>query len=154
MNPRNFRSTVFKTAALSHSAIPPKLADLFQTTHIRPEHVRNNDGPILLLIVLENCHQRTSDSQTGAVQGMDEFRLGLLALPKTDVGPTGLEIFKIAAGGDFPVGFLSRQPDLDIVCPGCRETHITGAELYNPVGKFQLAQHLFGISQKAFLLLI
>src|SRR6516162_6349454 len=45
------------------------------SVHVRTKRRRNDDRTVLLLTVLENRDQRTTDGKAGAVQRMDEFGL-------------------------------------------------------------------------------
>ena len=61
--------TVFKTAALNHSAISPRsghlvLLDHRHAVHERPQGVGDHDRSVSLLIVLENRNQRAADRKT------------------------------------------------------------------------------------------
>src|SRR5438309_7934334 len=59
-------STAFKAAAFVHSATPPRLSllgDPFQPSHVRAQSFRDDHRSILLLVVLEDRHHRSSDRQ-------------------------------------------------------------------------------------------
>lgn len=94
------------------------------TAHVGTEHFRHHHGSVSLLIVFQDGGYRTAYCQTGAVEGMDVFRFGFGIPAEPDVGPAGLEIFRIGAGRDFPVFVLFREPDFHIVAFGGREAQI------------------------------
>ena len=52
--------------------LPPDFAG---AVHVRAQRVRNDDGAVLLLVVLQNRNQRAADGQAGSVQRVDELRL-------------------------------------------------------------------------------
>ena len=60
-------STAFKAAAFVHSATPPRLSlfgDPFQSSHVRAQSFRDDHRSILLLVVLEDRHYRSSNRQS------------------------------------------------------------------------------------------
>ena len=90
------------------------------------ELVLDLHGPVLVLVILENGNERAADGEAGAVQRVQ--RLGLaLFVPEARVHAARLERLEIGAGGNFAVGALARQPDLDVVGLGSGETHVAGA---------------------------
>ena len=46
--------------------------DLLEAAHVGPQHVRNGDAAILVLIVLHDGDQRAADGDARTVQRMDE----------------------------------------------------------------------------------
>ena len=82
--------------------------------------------------------------------------LELLALlaPEADVRPPRLEILKIAARRHFQPFVDARRPHLDIVALGRGKAQIGGAEIEHPVGQLQQLQHLFGVLQQGFVLVV
>ena len=86
-----FGETVFKTAAIDHSAIPPGIRlrritiftinfwliallieswamrfspfDLFSTSQVGPQSLRDKHGSVFLLEILQNGYQRSADGQ-------------------------------------------------------------------------------------------
>ena len=86
-----FGETVFKTAAIDHSAIPPRIRlrritiftinfwlltllieswamrfspfDLFYAAQVGPQSLRDDHGSVLLLEILQNGYQRSADGQ-------------------------------------------------------------------------------------------
>ena len=69
-------------------------------------------------------------------------------LPKTDIGASCLKIFKVAAGGDFPICFLAGKPHFDIVCLGCGKTHVARAKHDDTVVDSQFLKNCFGVLKK------
>ena len=124
------------------------------TVHKGLEGRRNQDTAVGLLVILQKSHQGSAHSQSGSINGMDQFRFGPSLPAETDVGPAGLEIFKVAAGGYFPIKILSREPDFNIVGLGRSETEITGTETDHLIGQIQLFENLFGVLQQSFQFII
>ena len=111
-----FGTAVFKTAALNHSAISPCLTldDPLQSTHVGTEDSGNSQGTVGFLIIFEDGDEGAADRQPGAVDGMDEFRLGAFFAAKTDTSTPRLKVTKIGAGGNFAIGLLAGEPDFEI----------------------------------------
>ncbi len=70
------------------------ILDPAEASHVTAEHLWNQHTPIRLLKVFKNCHQRSSDRETGAVQRMNE--VGLCIVLSTDwtildAGSSGLK---------------------------------------------------------------
>ena len=51
------------------------LLNAFNPIQVRTEYLWDNDAPVCLLVVFQNSHQGSSDSQAGTIQGMDIFGL-------------------------------------------------------------------------------
>ena len=73
-NPRTFRSTVFKTAAIDHSAIPPVVFGMLtrgwnpvNAPHVRPQDLRDDDAAVCLLVVFHHGDGRPSGRQSRTV---------------------------------------------------------------------------------------
>src|SRR5215472_7124560 len=94
--------------------------------HIGPQCLRDHHAAVLLLVVLDNRHPRTSHRQTAAVQRVRV--LGLLASAVANVRAARLVGLVVAAGRDLLVRVLPRQPHLDVVRLRARRTHIAGAQ--------------------------
>src|SRR5689334_3098551 len=86
-----------------------------QASHIRPQGFGNDDGPVLLLVVLENRDERTADGQAGAVERVHVLHFAGAVRPKLDAGPARLETLRIAAGRNLAIGVLTGQPHLDVI---------------------------------------
>jgi hypothetical protein len=87
-----------------------------------------------LLVVLENGYQRPANRQAGSIKGMNKFRPTRGGSHPRAQAP-GLEGLAITARRDLPIRLLTRQPNLDIVGSRSTKSHITGAELQNPIGQ-------------------
>ncbi|MPN30922.1 hypothetical protein SDC9_178393 [bioreactor metagenome] len=72
----------------------------------------------------------------------------VLALGVLEPGlhPPRLEGFAVGAAGDFAIGTLRRQPDLEVVGLGCREAHVAGAQRDDAVGQLEPLQDGFGVA--------
>src|SRR5688572_25037967 len=70
-------STVFKTAALNHSATSPlrTFRNPLQAAHERAERIGDYHRAVRLLEVLEDRNQRTTDGQARTVERVHELRL-------------------------------------------------------------------------------
>ena len=75
--------------------------------HVRPQHFRNADSAVFVLIVFENSNPGTADGKTAAIKSMHKsgFSLGFAALIPYS-SPAGLKVFEIAAGTDFAIAIL------------------------------------------------
>ena len=73
--------------------------------HPRVQHFGYVHGAIGLLVIFQYSHEGTSDSQTGAVQGMDENIFALFGFV-TGLHTPALKIGTVRAGGYFAVGVL------------------------------------------------
>ena len=97
---------------------------------------------------------RAAHRQARAVQGVHQLRaLGARAL-EADFGAPGLVVGKVAAGGDFPVEVLPRQPHLDVIGLGRGEAHVAGAQHDDPVGQAQLLKDRLGVLEQELQLLV
>lgn len=56
------------------------------SAHVRTKRFRNDDGAVCLLVVFHDGSHRTAYSETGAVQGMNEFRLVSRMAAEADIG--------------------------------------------------------------------
>ena len=74
------------------------------------QHLGDFHTPVLRLVIFQNRRHGPSDGHAAAVQGMDEFRLGLGLSAEADVGAAGLVIFKITARGNFAVTVEAGEP--------------------------------------------
>src|SRR5678815_2426145 len=105
--------------------------DLFHPTHVMPQYFWYRDTSVRLLVVFEDGHERAADGQSRPIEGMNKlcflsFLSRCVLIP--NAGPSSLEPFKVAAGGDLSVLVLGREPHFDVVgfCRG--ESQIAGAE--------------------------
>jgi hypothetical protein len=91
------------------------------------EHFRDSDRAILLLVGLKYGKQCSAHRQTRSIQSVYQLALLLTFRSETDGAATSLEIEKIGAGRDLPVGLLSGQPYLYIIGLGRGEAKVAGA---------------------------
>ena len=111
--------------------------------HIGTQYFGYNHAAILLLKVFDNRHPGAAHRQSAAIERVHV--LGFLAVAVTDAGAAGLEGFIVGAGGDFLIGILSRQPDLNIVGLGGVCSQIAGTQHNGAEGEPQADQDVFGI---------
>src|SRR5579885_292312 len=134
-------------------ARPPAVAgelsrELLQSAQVGPEGLRHGHRTVGILIVLEHGHERSPDSEPGAVQRM--YGLGPAAV---GIAPAGLhaprlEGLEVAAGGDLPIAALRRQPDLEIIGLGAAEADVGAAEGDRPVRQLQALEHFLGMARQ------
>src|SRR4030042_5048656 len=123
-----YRECRFRRDALNHSAIPPHIHAMrkalsakrfffnaFHSIQIRSQNLWDHHASISLLVVLQNSHQCSSDSQAGAIHGMDILGLRFSRNAISNLRPPGLKILKVATGRDLFEGVLTRKPDLNII---------------------------------------
>lgn len=80
------------------------LSDAVKPSQIRAQWVGDDDAPVCLLVVFQNCQQGPAYGKPGSVQCVDEFRLGIFLRAFraiADIGAACLKRLKVAAGGDF-----------------------------------------------------
>src|SRR5208283_1616769 len=125
---------------------------LLRRDAIRPnvwsQHFRNQHAAIRLLVVLNNRHPCAPDCESAAVERVHQFRLLAAFRAIADVRPSRLEVRKVRAGRDLAKQSLSRQPDLDVVGLGRRETQVCGTQCNRAVVQPQPLQHLLGIARE------
>ena len=119
----------------------------FQPAHVRAQHVRHAHGPVFLLIVLEHRDKRAANRQARAVQRVHVFGFARSAYLEFDVRAACLKRFGVAAGGNFLVRLLSRQPHLDVVGLRHRKAHVARAQHNRAVRQAEPLQHLFGVQR-------
>src|SRR5690606_23069330 len=96
--------------------------------HVSAQSLGHRDAAILVLIVLEHGHQGTANSETGTIDGVQEFRLAGDGIAPTCLHATRLEVTEVAARGNLAVGVLARQPHFEIVGLARGEADVTTAE--------------------------
>src|SRR5262249_48466074 len=130
------RSPPTAVERLYHSYAPPVISsevrallrDPLLPVDVRTQRVRNRDRAVLLLVILENRHERPPHREPGAVKRVHELgpaRTGR-ARPVLDVRAARLECFAVAAGGNLAVVVPARQPDFDVVGLRRRKSHVPG----------------------------
>ena len=82
------------------------------------------------------------------------FRFGLAVPTEADIGSSGLEVFRVGAGRDFPVFALGREPNFNIVGLGSGEAQIAGAQANHMVRQFQGLEDPLSIIGEFFQLVI
>src|SRR5207237_6362975 len=111
-------TTVFKTAAINHSAIPPRKSlsrNFFGAVHVRAQGGRNSDRTVLLLVILQDGDERPADRESGSVQGVDEIRPAATLRTELDVRAPRLERLGVAARRNLAIRLLAWQPHLEVV---------------------------------------
>ena len=66
---------------------------------------------------------------------MQQFGLAGLRVTPARLHTTRLVVTKVAAGGDFPIGVLCRQPDLEVIGPARGKTEVPCTQCDFPVGE-------------------
>jgi hypothetical protein len=89
--------TPFSVCGCFAGSICDCLFDDFSSAHVWSEGFRDHDAAVFLLIVLEDGCNSSSNCKAGAVESVDEFRLGAFVASESDVGSSCLEIFEVGA---------------------------------------------------------
>src|SRR5581483_8065512 len=116
------RDAAAKTAAAAGPVILP--TDRLETAHVRAKRLRDRDRSVLLLIILEDCNQGSTDGEPRSVERVDELHFRAAARAELDVGAPRLKRFAVAAGRNLAIRLLARQPDFDVVGLRGRESHV------------------------------
>jgi hypothetical protein len=95
--------------------------------HVRSKHGWDYHATIFLLPVFQDGDQSAADCESGTIESVKKTDFLLPAGTIANIGTPRLEIFEIAAGGDFPKGLLTREPNLDIICFRRGKAQISGA---------------------------
>src|ERR1700692_166000 len=96
----------------------------------------DEDGAVLLLVVLQDGDEGAAYGEARAVQGVQEAGAaggGAVA----EIRAAGLEVLAVAAGGDLSVGALGGEPDLEVVGLGGGEAGVAGGEADDAVGQLE-----------------
>src|SRR5579875_1152267 len=80
----------------------------------------DDEGPALVLVVLEEEHEGPAHGAGGAVEGVDEARPPALAGAEAGARPAGGKIRVVRARRDLAVAPLGGEPHLDVVLLGRR----------------------------------
>ena len=96
-------------------------------TRFNKERLWHLDRAVGALVILHDRDQRPPHGKPGAVERVDEMRALLSRLAEARVHAPRLEVAAIRARGNFSIGVLSRQPDLDVVGLTRVEAHVAGA---------------------------
>src|ERR1700740_3296276 len=84
-------------------------------SHIRPQRLGNHDGPVGLLIGLNDRHPRASNRQAASVQSMDKLGLTFSFAPEANIRTPRLESLEVRAGRNLAEELLPRKPHFQIV---------------------------------------
>ena len=103
-----------------------------------------------MLVVFHNGHKGTSGGQAGAGEGVDELGFAAARGAEADIGPAGLEVRAVGAGGDFPVGVLAGEPDFKVIGFGGAKAHVACTQGNGAVGQFQAFQQHFRTAAHGF----
>src|SRR5215213_10794041 len=95
--------------------------DAGHPAHVGLENRWNRDAAVLVLIVLQNGHERAADREAGAVERVHEARLLLSRRTVAGIHAARLEIRADRAARNLAIHPLPRQPHLDVVGLGRRE---------------------------------
>src|SRR5215210_6261230 len=80
--------------------------------HVRPQRLGYDDGPVLLLMGLEDRDDGAGHCAERAVEGRDRPRLAVEAPPGVEA--TGLEVGAVGGRGELAVLALRRDPRLAV----------------------------------------
>src|SRR6202012_1223714 len=96
--------------------------------------------------LLEDGDEGAPHGERGAVQGVEEARLGLGLGAVADLGAAGLEIAEVGAARDLAVEALAGEPGLEVVGALGGEAHVAGAEQADPVVELEALEYLLGVA--------
>src|SRR5690606_28715296 len=96
-------------------------------------YLGHDHAAVGLLVLLEDRHQRASNGERRAVQGVHQLRFGFGGWAKADLGAARLEITKRAAARNLAVRLLARQPHLEVVALERVGPEVASAQLRNTV---------------------
>src|SRR5690606_4008394 len=123
----------------AEKSAPPAMAlawgDFLHPAHVGDKYVRNPYGTVFLLVVFEDCRQRTANGHPGTVKGMQVFWFFPGCGTETDPGPARLEILTVRTGRNLPVAPAAGEPDLQVVAFGRGKPHIPGGKQDHAVRK-------------------
>src|SRR6476646_7236872 len=100
---------------------------------IRPQRLRNDNGAIGILVVLEDAGDRARQRKARSIQCVNKARLVALCRAKANVGATSLEIGEVAARRHFEPRTDTGRPRLQVERHRGREAGIAGGEELAPV---------------------
>ena len=103
----------------------------FHSPHIRPQDGWNFNRAVRLLVIFQDGHHGSPDSQSGPIERVDKVGLCLFlssGWPILDARSPGLKRFEIAARRNLSVLLLRWEPYLNVVGLRSRKPHIPGAE--------------------------
>src|SRR5690606_17393493 len=140
------RSPPAPASVLPSALLHGPIGSYIREAGVRCERLGNADAAVLLLVLLENRDEGTSDRQTRAVERRGVLALALAgAVP--DTGSAGLEGGAVGDAGDLAVAVLAGEPDLDVVGELGGETDVARGQRHDAVGKAELAEAGFSVAQ-------
>ena len=113
------------------------------------ENFGQGDGAVGLLVGFDQGHVEAGEGRAGAVECVagDVFAIGGFV---AQCHAAGLEVFKVAAGGDFEVAAFAGGPDFDVVTFGSAKAHVACAEQHGAVVQTEELQHSLGVVAQGF----
>src|SRR5512140_374398 len=115
---------------------------------VRAEDVRDRDGAVGPLVVLEEGDDRARECKRRAVERMYEARLLSRRGPVANVRATSLKVAEVAARRDLEPLPHAGCPQLEIVGLGRREARIAGGEQQHAIRKLEELQHALGVRRQ------
>ena len=122
------------------SGFPLGRLDDLLATHVGTHGLRNDDGSVLLLVVLENGDQPTSGGQRTVQRGNGAG--AAIFHTFANVQATSLVFGAVGGGGQLAVATLGRNPSFAIEFTCCRRAQIAGSGIDDAVRHLNLAEHL------------
>ena len=116
---------------------------------IGPQHFRNDDGAVFLLISFQNADQHTVGCG-GGTDGMDETTLITVFVP--DIEPAALEFGQIGVAGNFAVSAETGEESFDIILLVSGGAEITDAYIYHMIGQSESLEEGFFVFQTEFMI--
>ena len=120
-------------------------SDGLLSPHVRPQDLRDGNGAVLVLVVLQDRDHGPGEREAGPVEGVDELALEVGLRPVLYPGPPGLEVGEIGDGRRLQPGVLPGCVELQVVAFGAREAHVAGAEQQDPVREPQAVDEVLGV---------
>src|SRR5439155_22848072 len=118
---RTVRGRAVRRSGMSRASDGP---DLPFAVPVGQERVREAHGSAFGLVVLEERRERARERQSRGVQGVDVLCLRPGPGAETNSRAAGLEILKIAAGGDLEPPVLPGRPRFEVVALGSGEAQV------------------------------
>src|SRR5713226_5003408 len=118
--------------------------------HVWAKHLRDKDGTIGLLIILDECDPSAANRQPRTVERMHKVALAAAFGLETDARAARLKGFTIRAGRNFAKFIAGRQPHLEVVRFRGSKTHVAGAKQHGAMMQAESLKNRFGISHQSF----
>src|SRR5919107_282177 len=122
--------------------------------HVRPERFGDEDGAVLLLVVLKDREPRAADGEAGAVERVDVLGLRAARPAEAYLRAARLVRLEVRARRDFAEGVLRGQPHLQVVGLRRRAAHVAGRERDDAVVQPELLQNPLGVARQPFEFLV